>query len=265
MTEYNYEQGIQNFLDDGSFLEIVLENIYKSFLHHGDLAIDGGANRGRHTVPMAKCVEESGKVIAIEAIPDLAAALDLRTRLNNLPVKVLSNALADKAGHVEFSYCVDRDWRSGIHARKFLETMNTQVIEVEMVSLDMLVGEESQVSFIKLDLEGGEFDALKGAIGVLERDRPLLVVEHGGVEGANLYGYSNQEYHEFLTGLGYTVIDLLGREMAVERFEKPDVWYFAALDLKNDRHTSLVRNLPAVLIAAAQEFLTENGRRFNAG
>jgi len=207
MTVYNYEQGLLNFLEGGHFLELVLENICKYYLREGDLAIDGGANRGRHTIPMAGCVGNSGLVVAIEAIPELAAAL--RSKVDGLPVSVISKALSAKAGRVEFAYCIDRDTRSGIHARKFIETMDTRIIEVEAVTLDGLIEEVSQVSIIKLDLEGGEYDALRGAEEILKRDQPLLIAEHGGLEGAQLYGYCNRDYYQYLCDLGYTVLDLL--------------------------------------------------------
>jgi len=77
---HNYRAGLKTFLQGGEFLEFVLENIYKAFLLPGDSAIDGGANRGRHTLPMGTCVGEHGQVIAFEALTDLALGFTAKNR-----------------------------------------------------------------------------------------------------------------------------------------------------------------------------------------
>lgn len=258
----DYRAGLKSFLEGGEFLECVLENIYEAFLMPGDVTIDGGANRGRHTLPMASCVGENGQVIAFEAIPDLAAGLQQNAA--GLPVTVINKALASQPGRVEFFHCVDRDWRSGIQARKFIQSMKTVKIEIDSVDLDSFVNRARRVAFIKLDLEGGEFDALRGAKSLIERDHPLIVAEHGGVEGASLYDYDNLEYYEFWKRSGYTIVDLLGRVVSAEKFQKPDVWYFAALNLGDERHREVLDLFPAFLVAAAQTMLAESGLQFSS-
>ena len=48
-------------------------------------------------------------------------------------------------------------------------------IEVDCVPLDELFGDVS-LSMIKMDIEGAEYDALKGARHVIQRDRPILAI-----------------------------------------------------------------------------------------
>jgi FkbM family methyltransferase len=259
---HDYRAGLDTFLQGGEFLEFVLENMYKAFLKPGDLAIDGGANRGRHTLPMADCVGTGGEIIAFEAIPDLAA--DLRQKTADLPVSVFNKALALKPGRVSFFHCVERDWRSGIQARKFIQSLDTVQIEVEAVDLDSAVERTRRVAFMKFDLEGGEYDAIRGAESIIERCHPLIVAEHGGLEGASLYGYDNLEYYEFWKKSGYTIIDLLGRFVTAESFQKPDVWYFAALNLQDESHRNILEMFPAFLISASQSMLSKRGRLFSS-
>jgi len=152
----------------------------------------------------------------------------------------------------------------GVQARKFIQSMNTVQIEIDAVDLDSVVDGTRRVAFIKLDLEGGEYDALRGAEALIERDHPLIVAEHGGFEGASLYGYDNLEYFGFWEKNGYTVIDLLGRHLNAEKFQKPDVWYFAALNLGDERHRGLLELFPAFLVAAAQAMLAERRIRFSS-
>lgn len=258
----DYSAGLKSFLQGSGFLEYVLENIYKAFLKPGDLAIDGGANRGRHTLPMANCVGANGHVIAFEAIPHLAS--ELQQKAAGQPVTVINKALASQSGRVEFFHCRERDWRSGIQARKFIQSMDTVKIEIDSVNLDSIVDQARRAAFIKLDLEGGEHDALCGAESLIKRDHPLIVAEHGGFEGASLYGYDNLEYFEFWREHGYTVVDLLGRHMTAEAFQAPSVWYFAAINLSDQRHRDILELFPAFLVAASQTILTERRVVFSA-
>ncbi len=48
-------------------------------------------------------------------------------------------------------------------------------IVVDMVPIDVMFASKS-VSMIKMDIEGGEYDALLGAARVIERDRPILAI-----------------------------------------------------------------------------------------
>lgn len=50
-------------------------------------------------------------------------------------------------------------------------------IEVELVKLDTIIPNVEKISLIHLDLEGYEFQALDGAKEIIERDRPIIVLE----------------------------------------------------------------------------------------
>jgi hypothetical protein len=48
-------------------------------------------------------------------------------------------------------------------------------IDVPCIPIDELIGDRP-VTFIKMDIEGAEFDALRGARKIIERDAPVLAV-----------------------------------------------------------------------------------------
>lgn len=50
-------------------------------------------------------------------------------------------------------------------------------IEVKLVKLDKIIPKNEKISLIHLDLEGYEFQALDGAKEIIERDRPIIVLE----------------------------------------------------------------------------------------
>ncbi len=65
------------------------------------------------------------------------------------------------------------------------------------------INEISQVDFIKMDVEGGELDILKGAAGLLSRrPRPVILAEVAD-ERTSAWGYSASEIYDFLVKLDY--------------------------------------------------------------
>jgi FkbM family methyltransferase len=48
---------------------------------------------------------------------------------------------------------------------------------VKMVKLDSIIPKDCKISLIHLDLEGYEFEALNGAKEIIERDKPIIVLE----------------------------------------------------------------------------------------
>ena len=67
-------------------------------------------------------------------------------------------------------------------------------VEVKMVKLDSVIPKDSKISLIHLDLEGYEFEALNGAKEIIERDKPIIVLE---------IDTRAVTYNDFMLDLGY--------------------------------------------------------------
>jgi hypothetical protein len=80
-------------------------------------------------------------------------------------------------------------------------------IEVPATTIDRLVRdrEVDRVDFIKLDLEGGEYKALRGAENVLRRDSPVFVMENS-VHAAKQGGFLETDPFDFLNDCGYELL-----------------------------------------------------------
>lgn len=92
--------------------EQMLQEFYTSILRPGDTCIDVGANVGRHTLPIAKCVAPGGKVFAFEPIPSVAA--DLQARLSGSDIsrctEVHQCALSKRNGDADFTFVSNNPW-----------------------------------------------------------------------------------------------------------------------------------------------------------
>ncbi len=184
--------------------DIALQNI-GNFVHQGEIVVDVGANNANWSYHLARIVGSSGKVLAFEPHPYYAAAtqktLDLH-RLRNVELFAFGLAEAHKTAQLQH---LGDDGRQ-LSGRSFIADKTTiagQTIEIELRPLDSLVHEHpelARVALIKIDAEGFEYFVVKGAIGVLDRARPLVLAETGH---AHLHGVDEDDLFRVLGEHGY--------------------------------------------------------------
>lgn len=141
----------------------------------GDRVVDGGAGWGDTALWFADAVGDGGRVACVEVDAGNRSMIDANLALNpslagriavvpralwSAPGERLDYAVAGPSSSV-----VERG-RSGVHE------------QVETVTVDELVEAEdlAPLGFLKLDVEGAELEALRGAEAILRRDRPKLAI-----------------------------------------------------------------------------------------
>ena len=143
-------------------------------LRPGDTFVDVGANIGYFTLLASRLVGPTGRAIAVEANPRTFELLEANVRLNGCANVDLRHVAAGEASG--FATLFEREaGNAGGDQVDFAAQGAPGAIPVER--LDALVGKQP-VRLIKLDIEGAEAKALRGATGLLERgDAPDLVFE----------------------------------------------------------------------------------------
>src|SRR5436190_19348115 len=100
-----WRQAAETPLLEGDFFEEIIRAIYTAILQPGDLTVDCGASVGLHTMPMSNLVGPSGRVLAIEAVPELAENLALKTRGgSHTNIEVVPKAIGSREGRATFSW-----------------------------------------------------------------------------------------------------------------------------------------------------------------
>lgn len=175
----------------------VLPALLASVLRPGDRCVDAGANAGEVLDLLVRLAPHS-RHVAFEPIPALAERL--RGRFNG-SVDVREAALADAPGHITFQYFPDHPDYSGINPLVAPSAADT--IEVRATTLDEELAADPAVQLIKMDIEGAELAALRGAAHILREQHPLIVFEHTLAAARN--GVSSREIADLLGGAGYRV------------------------------------------------------------
>ena len=103
-------------LDGVNIDEVFIRRFYTALALPDRDMVDGGANRGLHSVPMSRLLARgSGQVFSFEPIPAVADLLDAALReAGARNVTVFRQALSDHQGSAEFTWVRNLDGQSGI-------------------------------------------------------------------------------------------------------------------------------------------------------
>lgn len=139
----------------------------------GSTVIDGGANLGALTLPLAKRVGQYGQVYAIEPQRLTFQALCGTLALNSIPnVVALNVALGRTASSLtipELDLTQPQNV-GGLNIQGHEHGRPVPVLPIDALGL-------TSCSLIKLDLEGMERDAIAGAQTLIRKTQPILYVE----------------------------------------------------------------------------------------
>ena len=128
----------------------------------GDVVVDCGAAEGLFTLVAA---EKAARVFAVEPLPEFIEGLH-RTFDEDPKVTILPVAAGATSGTVRFA----------------ADTISSNInaggeIEARLEPLDSLLGEAAAtVSYLKADVEGAEIDVIRGAAGLIARNKPRIVL-----------------------------------------------------------------------------------------
>lgn len=141
-------------------------------LRPGDVFVDVGANVGYYTILASEIVGDSGRVIAVEPVPETAAVMNSNVGLNHAAnVDVVPKACWSARGTVSIWVPSGPYGLASLKARRARGSLQS----VEAVTLDELCQGISQIRLIKIDVEGAEHEVLLGATETLAKTEFLVV------------------------------------------------------------------------------------------
>ncbi|MDL2228427.1 FkbM family methyltransferase, partial [Odoribacter sp. OttesenSCG-928-L07] len=166
----------------------------------GDFCIDIGANLGYYSYFMSKYVGNTGKVFAVEPIPNFAEIWKknvAKTKIKNL--YLFPFALGETNKTVKMGMpVIDGVLHHGMTKVISDDSNYEKVFDVQMRNPKEVFGNLEKIDFIKVDIEGYEsvvFEQLKEIISI---HKPLIQSELGGIE-------NRTKSIDILTNLSYKV------------------------------------------------------------
>lgn len=163
----------------------------------GDTILELGSGTGTETVRLAKSVGPTGKVIAVEAHPRMAAIMVDALKLNGLNnVVPVSAAVANMNQLVGLS----DDSESGLNSL----FVSSDIFVVSTRLLDILSDLEiDQVDLLKVNIEGAELSALEGLGDQFERLGNVVISCHDFLNSE--WGQTRERVKSWLIAHGFNV------------------------------------------------------------
>lgn len=229
MTGKDQGYGVGYDILNGSAFEPSAVELYNNLLnnrrlHYGDgvLAVDCGANIGTFTVEWAKMMSGWGAVLAFEAQERIYYALAGNIAINNcFNAQAILAAVSDKCGTISLPP-LDYTAPASFGSVEIKETDKTEFVgqplrynsptaaRISALTLDSLG--LNRVDLLKIDVEGMEFEVLAGAVELINRTHPMLIVEFIKV--------NKHALGERLMSLGYDLVEFGVNFVGIHRTDK---------------------------------------------
>jgi len=139
------------------------KDFYSQFIKSGDLCFDVGANKGNRTVIF---LELGAKVVAVEPQQE---CYEFLTKRFGDKIDLVKHGLGEKEStetmYVSGSTLISsfsKDHVNMMQEDRFKGAAWGKTIEISMTTMDILIEKYGTPAFCKIDVEGYEYDVLKG-------------------------------------------------------------------------------------------------------
>jgi FkbM family methyltransferase len=230
--------------DYGSPFEILVSYLYNHLVSAGMHVIDGGANAGLHAVPLATLVGAAGCVTCFE--PNPTTVEGLRRNLAHWvavgTAKIYQAALGNEPGELRFTVNRKRSALSRVTTETDVAGEDEEIITVPVLRLDDVICAD-RLDFIKLDLEGFDFNGMRGGERLFATSRPPVIFENGREAAARRYGYTKDTFFAWFDRMGYVITDLHNRPLTPGEWTSKELAFEFIAMHREDPRWDLVRRV----------------------
>jgi FkbM family methyltransferase len=253
---YCYEDDFMKhiFLKDGDW-EPELNDIFKRYINKNSIVVDIGASIGINTIKMSKFAK---KVYSFEPFTQSFELLNTNISINNLDnVETFNYGLGNEEKNIDkmwFGFLNKKKNMGTLRINKLYNLYNEPVdVNIKIKKLDNILNEP--IDFIKIDVEGFENEVLLGAMNIITKYKPIIIMENWNIDN---------EY-DILQNLGYSMFRLNENVLYIY-FNKYDILKIGANTgkLKNDPFfTQINANHKCIFIEPIKEYYDELVNNYN--
>lgn len=190
----------------------------------GDTVVDVGANIGLFTVNLARAVGPHGHIFAFEPAPGNLVLLEKNIRANGYGnVTITPKAATQASGKIQL-YLSDfnpgdhriynpeekiKTWDKSSAVYDKLKSGKRQAVSVDSISLDDFFKDFGKpISLVKIDVQGAEGGVLRGMLGLLKKNKDIVIFTEFWPAGLKMFGITADEFLKTLQGLGFSFFEL---------------------------------------------------------
>ena len=195
-----------------------VERINNIFKNKKSLFIDCGCSFGSYSVPIAKLNSTNSKVIAIDASTVATRRLKENVLLNDINnIEIYNLAIGKEEGYANFNEDLNLLPNSGSFR------FDSSGKKLRITTLDIILEQQSldsfEVIFVKMDLEGYEFDGLLGFKKNIVKYKPIILFEFSRMLLQNT-SFSENAFNLFLKETSYEIKDYDNNIYSIEQLVK---------------------------------------------
>lgn len=171
----------QQIIENGGFYELPFLELLRNICPPQSVVVDCGANIGNHAVFFAKIMKAD--VIAFEPQPQNISFLQANIIINECvdKVRIIKKGVGERNEKISLYQAIEDNYGSFTSLKDSVqkeEGGNMKFYEIDVVRMDdEIYSWQEKISLIKIDIEGMELLALKGAEKIIEKNLPIITVE----------------------------------------------------------------------------------------
>lgn len=230
----HYVRLVQNYRMDDDPDQGMIQYLLKP----GDHAIDLGANIGVYTRLLSNIAGPEGKIVSFEPVPGTFEILShVCSSLGLSNVELKNMAVGSSIGSVSM-----RIPQENIYQASVVSSGTESAFSVALTTVDATT-QSIDPAFIKIDVEGHELEAIRGANQTLQRCKPSLLIEVSGTP--DVEGSSAAELFSELSSLGYSAYWYDRQVVKQRQHGDSTVNYF----FLQPSHVELLNNSPVEVVS----------------
>jgi FkbM family methyltransferase len=193
---------VANTIKGGWVFDPEIVDLAKRYIREGTIVLDIGANFGQMSVLFSRMVGDSGKVYSFEADDFIFEILEKNIAANQRTGKIVPvfGAVYHTAGETLF-FPVQNFQRFPTYGSYGIDYNGGPGRPVKTVTIDSLKIEDP-ISFMKVDIQGGDLQGLQGSIETIKKHRMPIVFEYE-YTFEDEFKMSFQDYVDFVQSINY--------------------------------------------------------------
>jgi FkbM family methyltransferase len=196
------KDAIVNHIVNDRIFEKEVVDVAANYVKEGTSVLDIGSNFGQMSVLFAGMVGNKGKVYSFDADDFVYEILCKNIHANNLQNVIYPNfgAVYNESGKTMYFPVQDfeRFETYGSYGVDYKGSKGRPVKSITVDSMDIA----EPISFMKVDIQGGDLEAMKGAVNTIQKNRMPILFEYEYIFEDEL-NLSFQQYIDFVSEIGY--------------------------------------------------------------